>query len=291
MRQRADLVPGNGREGNRQRAQKEQRQTPNVPLPAREPVAIQGDRRRFGRVSSTRLGRVDHQVLVGRRLLNGGGPEDALPENYGVSRATGATRAREAYSEVVNRDLTEPGRVARASSEERNWGAPHVGFTCGGFRSRCSQSLSADGIDFDQPGLSLRIERPTAPRPILRMLYQLSCNRIRMHVVELLTNFLTTPHIEIIESGLPETWETPVAFCKREAQLPCWDAAPIFSEIPRDALLQHFQDKGWRGLVGFADEQMHVIGHNHISDQRDFVAFTNIRKRPNEDVARPHRVE
>src|SRR6266849_1463901 len=107
MRKRADLVPGNGREGNRQRAQKEQRQTPNVPLPAREPVAIQGDRRRFGRVSSTRLGRLDHQVLVGRRLLNGGGPEDALPENYAVSRAM-EQRGRERR---IAKLLTGSGRV------------------------------------------------------------------------------------------------------------------------------------------------------------------------------------
>src|ERR1700730_13633464 len=101
-----------------------------------------------------------------------------------------------------------------------------------------------------------------------------------MHVVQFLTNFLTTPHIEVVESRLPEARQIPAAFCKREAQLPCWDTAPAFPEIPRDALLQHFQEKGWRGLGGFADEQMHVIRHHHISDQRDFVAFTNTRKCP-----------
>jgi len=107
---------------------------------------------------------------------------------------------------------------------------------------------------------------------------------------------------EVIESGLPEARHIPVAFCKREAQLPCWCAAPAFPEIPRDALLQHFQDEGWRGLGGFADEEMHVIRHDHIRvralpgarrkfDQREFVALTNFRKGLDEDVARSHRVE
>ena len=89
---------------------------------------------------------------------------------------------------------------------------------------------------------------------------------------------------EVIESGLPEARHIPVAFCKREAQLPYWRAAPASPEIPRDALLQHFQDEGWRGLGGFADEEMHVIRHDHIRvralpgarrkfDQREFVAL------------------
>ena len=34
-----------------------------------------------------------------------------------------------------------------------------------GFWSHCSQSLSADRIDCDQPRLAICIERPTAPRP------------------------------------------------------------------------------------------------------------------------------
>src|ERR1700686_1628245 len=89
---------------------------------------------------------------------------------------------------------------------------------------------------------------------------------------------------EDIESGIPGGGRITVAFCKREAQLPCWCAAPAFPEIPRDALLQHFQDEGWRGLGGFADEEMHVIGHDHISDQRKLVAFTNFRKGLDEDI-------
>jgi hypothetical protein len=37
------------------------------------------------------------------------------------------------------------------------------------------------------------------------MIYQLSDNRVRMHVVELLANFLFTPDVEVIESRNRET--------------------------------------------------------------------------------------
>ncbi len=123
------------------------------------------------------------------------------------------------------------------------------------------------------------------------MIHQLSCDRVRMHVVEFLANFPFTPDIEVVKSGLPETRQTPVAFRKCEAQLPCRPAAPASPEFPRDALLQHFQDNGWRALGGFADEQMHVIGHHHVSGQQEFVAFTNPAEGLHEEISRPHRVE
>jgi hypothetical protein len=48
------------------------------------------------------------------------------------------------------------------------------------FWSRFSQNQSADRIDCDQPVLSLRIERPTAPRPILRMFCLQLSHRFRL---------------------------------------------------------------------------------------------------------------
>ena len=123
------------------------------------------------------------------------------------------------------------------------------------------------------------------------MFHELSCHRVRMHVLEFLANFLFTPHIEVIKSGLPEARQIPVACCKCAARLPCRRATSASPEIPRDALLQHFQDNGGCALGGFADEQMNVVGHDHISDQQEFVAFTNFPQGLDEDVARSRRVE
>ena len=73
-----------------------------------------------------------------------------------------------------------------------NLGAPRLGFTRGALLPAFSVP---DVIDRDQPSFSAGIERPTAPRPILRMFHQLSYNRVRVHVLELLANFLFTPDI------------------------------------------------------------------------------------------------
>src|SRR5580704_10133690 len=64
--------------------------------------------------------------------------------------------------------------------------------------------LSVHGIDANQSWFILGVKRKTAPRPVLRMLHQSLPYRIRMHIVQLLFLFLVTPHVEIIESALPE---------------------------------------------------------------------------------------
>ncbi len=180
---------------------------------------------------------------------------------------------------------------SRAPGNSICGGAPHVGFTCGDFDLGVPISLLPNRIDGDQCGFSLLIERPTAPRPIFGMLHQLSCNWIRMHIVKLLAKFLSAPNIEVIESGLPESWQISDTFCKREAQLPCRRTASLSPQIPRNPLLQHLQDNRWRGFLRLADEQMHVIRHNHVSDQQEFVTFTNLAKGLDEEVSRPQGVE
>src|SRR6266404_4895208 len=112
-----------------------------------------------------------------------------------------------------------------------------------------------------------------------------------MHVLELLANFLFTPHIEVIKSGLPEARQIPVACCKCAARLPCRRATSASPEIPRDALLQHFQDDAGCALGGFADEQMNVVGHDHISDQQEIIALTNFPHGLDEYFSRSPRVD
>src|SRR6266849_8820899 len=123
------------------------------------------------------------------------------------------------------------------------------------------------------------------------MIHQFSRNRIPVHIVELLAKFLFAPNIEVIEPGLPESRQISDTFGKREAQLPCRRAASLSPQVPRDALLQHLQDNRWRVFLRLADEQMHVIRHNHVSDQQESVTFTNLAEGLDEEVSRPQGVE
>src|SRR5689334_11791035 len=107
-----------------------------------------------------------------------------------------------------------------------------------------------------------------------------------MHVFKFLANFLLAPHVEVIESGLPESRQTAVASCKRQAQLLRRRAAPASAEIARDALLQNFQNQRWRSFRSLADEQVHVIGHDHVSNQQEFVPLTNLAESLHEEISR-----
>jgi hypothetical protein len=63
---------------------------------------------------------------------------------------------------------------------------------------------SAYGIDADQPGFLLRIERETTPRLILRMSDKFPLHRVHVHVVEFLDELGLTPDVEVVVAGLPE---------------------------------------------------------------------------------------
>ena len=80
-------------------------------------------------------------------------------------------------------------------------GAPHVGFTCGGFDFEplislgffcgpCCKGALNDWIDREKSWFSFRVEGEAAPGPVIGMLDQLSCHWIGMHVFEFLSSFL-----------------------------------------------------------------------------------------------------
>src|SRR5882724_1731623 len=75
-------------------------------------------------------------------------------------------------------------------------------------------------VNPNQPFLSLRVVRPTAPRPVFRMNGQFSFYGIRVHVLQLLPQLLRAPHIEIVEPALPKRRCIRCHPRKRQQQLP-----------------------------------------------------------------------
>jgi hypothetical protein len=112
------------------------------------------------------------------------------------------------------------GRVARTLRLDTMGVPHHAGFACGDFGLSFHHFGSPYGIDGEPASFSLRIIRPTAPRPVLRMAHKISGHRVRRRVFELLANFLFAPHVEVIESRLPEARQTACAFRKGQAQSP-----------------------------------------------------------------------
>ena len=68
--------------------------------------------------------------------------------------------------------------------------------------------ISIHWIDIDQHFSALLIERVAAPGPVLGIIHESTLQRIRVHVAELLDFLFPAPDIEVIETLLPELWQT-----------------------------------------------------------------------------------
>src|SRR6266404_5508891 len=124
-------------------------------------------------------------------------------------------------------------------------GCPTLGF--GGWGLGLTSAITAPGrYESAQP--SLPGMRPTAPRPVLRMLHQLTDHRIRVHVIQFLAFLSGTINIEVIKSRLPECRRFFAA--KFKSQLVRQHLLPSPKQSPRNPLFQ-FLDRLGRSLSGW----------------------------------------
>ena len=156
-----------------------------------------------------------------------------------------------------------------------------------GFRVRIFSWVSSffQRIDRDQTRLLFRIVRPTAPRPVLRMTDQFSSYRISVHVDQFFAHLLFGPHVEIVEAPLPKRWRFTFGSRKRKQRL-SQRSEPFSAQRTRNFLFQNLQDLGRIPFRRFANEQMHVLGHNHITDQGKAVTRANLIEYADKTVSR-----
>src|SRR5271157_2786630 len=156
---------------------------------------------------------------------------------------------------------------------------------CVGVQPRPSE-FSVPRIHLQKPFSSIPIT-PTAPRPISRMLHQLRLHRIRVHVVQPLRHLRPRVDIQVKIPPLPESPQSIVIPRKRQGHLP-FRRSPFAAHTPRNSLLENLNDLGRRARTAFADEQVHMFGHNHISDQRKPITPAHLAKNLHKNVSRAH---
>ena len=119
------------------------------------------------------------------------------------------------------------------------------------------------------------IVTPTAPRPIPGIYHQLRPDRVVVHVLKFLHHLRAVVHVEVVVSSLPESTKLSRGFCEGECPLPRL-LALSFPQIAGNSLLEHLHD--FRGIAGsrFADQQVHMFGHEHIADQRKTIPGANL---------------
>jgi hypothetical protein len=131
------------------------------------------------------------------------------------------------------------------------------------------------------------VKTMTAPGPLLRVFDEAALYGIEVHVIYLFVFLANGPHVEVIETRLPEAAFTrPVRFGP-EAHLRtrCF-LAPTVPECPWDALFEHLQDGAGCASRGLCDEQVNVFGHDDKAPKKKIVAVSNIGENFEEYVAR-----
>jgi hypothetical protein len=98
-----------------------------------------------------------------------------------------------------------------------------------------------------------------APLPVLGASNQLSPHRIAMNVSQFLNPLRLGPDGRVVISNLPESLRLPHpsrVFCGRVGLRP---------QLSRSDLLQHLNHERKFCPLRFADEQVHMLGHDYIS--------------------------
>ena len=174
---------------------------------------------------------------------------------------------------------------------EFSGGRSFAGFEGGeGLTSLLRVGNSANGVNPDQSVLGIRVERKTAPGPVLGMIDQFSFQRIHVHVVEFFDPLLQTPYVEIIEAALPKARQRIVATGKVQIQL-SGDGAPLAAQAARDALFQHLNHGRGRSLARLADEQMDVLRHDYVAHQGEAIAIPHLTEDLDENISGANRAQ
>jgi hypothetical protein len=149
---------------------------------------------------------------------------------------------------------------------------------------------SVDWVDTNQTLFAFRVERKTAPGPVLGMIDQFSFQRIHVHVLELFDFLLQAPHVEVVKPALPEARQRIVTACKDQIQL-SGGRSPLAAQAARDALFQNLNYSRGRSFSRFADEQVNVLRHDDVAHQGEAVAVTHLAKNSDEHISGPNRAQ
>src|SRR6185437_15657722 len=104
---------------------------------------------------------------------------------------------------------------------------------------------------------------------------QSSPHRIEMHVIQLLVLFLPAPHVEVVEPSLPKRAAflrgrfVPQTHLSGRSAL----SRPPAVQGSRNSLLQNLHHRRRSSSSRLSHQQMNVLRHHHITDQRKVIAF------------------
>ena len=103
-----------------------------------------------------------------------------------------------------------------------------------------------------------------------------------MHVSKLLNPLPIGPYVEVVEACLPER-PMPM-FILEEVTLPRIAPFSLRQQCLRGALFQHLHYGRRASHLGFGDQQMKMLRHDHIADHHESKALARLFERREEAV-------
>lgn len=101
-----------------------------------------------------------------------------------------------------------------------------------------------------------------------------------------------TPHIEIVKASLPKLRKGVLSIVEAQFELACRRALPSFlPQASRDPLFQNLQNGRGRPLGRLTDQQMNVLGHDDVSDEREIKTFSHLPQDSDKGVSRARGTE
>src|SRR5512143_859184 len=103
-----------------------------------------------------------------------------------------------------------------------------------------------------------------------------------MHIPQLLDPLALAPHVEIVKPRLPDMHRP----CVPERILPLITCLTRPSQYPlRETLFYDLHDFGWVPHLRFADQEVKVLGHDHITEDHEAIPFAGLLEDAQEQVA------
>src|SRR5439155_22467006 len=109
-----------------------------------------------------------------------------------------------------------------------------------------------------------------------------------MHIPQLLDMLLSTVHIEVMVACLPELRRL-INFKKQ--LLVGIVSSTLRSHLTRHALLQHLHDGRDGSTYRFTDQQVKVLGHDHIAGNNEIVFAPDFFKNLEEEISSSRRFQ
>lgn len=94
-----------------------------------------------------------------------------------------------------------------------------------------------------------------------------------MHVVEFFATLVKAVDIEVVKARLPKAWVLLGGIMR------------VLPDVARHALFKYLEQHGRIAIRSFADQEVYMLGHNDVSNQKKAMPVANFCKNFDEEIS------